>query len=342
MNRFWPMAIGLTVTGASLGLEQLFPAPALGQTLSPTTITGILTSESAVLEDGSYYEIYRFEGQAGEKLRIDLLSEEFDAYLMLLDPKGNKIGENDDGGEGNNARLVLELPETGEYQAIVNTYGKGTGTYVFSRQAATESDFLLAESDRLNREALALDREGRYSEAEPLYKRSLSIREEQLGADHPDTAQSLNNLAALYQSQGRYSEAEPLYKRSLLIREQQLGADHPDTATSLNNLAGLYESQGRYSEAEPLYTRSLAITEQQLGADHPDTATSLNNLAVFNWAQDRFDEGLGFLARGLEVQETNILANIATLTESQQRDYLSTVEASEDLIVSLHLQHLPS
>ncbi|MGA1134534.1 MAG: tetratricopeptide repeat protein, partial [Prochlorotrichaceae cyanobacterium] len=32
---------------------------------------------------------------------------------------------------------------------------------------------------------------GRYSEAEPLYQRSLSIREQQLGADHPDTATSL-------------------------------------------------------------------------------------------------------------------------------------------------------
>ena len=29
---------------------------------------------------------------------------------------------------------------------------------------------------------------GRYSEAEPLYKRSLLIKEEQLGADHSDTA----------------------------------------------------------------------------------------------------------------------------------------------------------
>ena len=39
---------------------------------------------------------------------------------------------------------------------------------------------------------------GRYSEAEPLFQRSLSIWEQQLGADHPDTASSLNNLAALY------------------------------------------------------------------------------------------------------------------------------------------------
>ena len=32
------------------------------------------------------------------------------------------------------------------------------------------------------------------------------------GPDHPDTADSLNNLAVLYDNQGRYADAEPLYR----------------------------------------------------------------------------------------------------------------------------------
>ena len=68
---------------------------------------------------------------------------------------------------------------------------------------------------------------GRYAEAEPLFRRSLAIREKQLGADHPHVATSLNNLADLYQAMGRYAEAEPLYRRSLEIREKQLGATTP-------------------------------------------------------------------------------------------------------------------
>ena len=31
---------------------------------------------------------------------------------------------------------------------------------------------------------------GRYAEAEPLYRRSLEIREKQLGPDHPDVARA--------------------------------------------------------------------------------------------------------------------------------------------------------
>jgi CHAT domain-containing protein len=106
--------------------------------------------------------------------------------------------------------------------------------------------------------------QGRYSEAEPLYKQALAIRKQQLGDNHPDTATSLNNLAALYQSQGRYSEAEPLYKQALAIRKQQLGDNHPDTATSLNNLALLYQSQDDIPQAINYRTQALAVQEYNL------------------------------------------------------------------------------
>ncbi len=93
--------------------------------------------------------------------------------------------------------------------------------------------------------------QGRYADAEPLYKRSLVIYEKTLGKDHPSVATTLNNLGGPYQDQGRYGEAEPLYKRSLAIDEKAFGPGHPHVATTLNTLAELYRDQGRYSEAEP-------------------------------------------------------------------------------------------
>ena len=47
---------------------------------------------------------------------------------------------------------------------------------------------------------------------EPLYKRSLEIREKALGPNHYNVAMSLYSLAQLYQSQGMYYKAESLYK----------------------------------------------------------------------------------------------------------------------------------
>ncbi len=79
--------------------------------------------------------------------------------------------------------------------------------------------------------------QGRYAEAEPLYKRALAIVEKALGPDHPQVATSLNNLAELYRAQGKYGEAEPLYKRSLAIMEKALGPEHPYVGKALANYA---------------------------------------------------------------------------------------------------------
>ena len=77
----------------------------------------------------------------------------------------------------------------------------------------------------------------------------MEIRRKALGKDHPDFAQSLNNLAGLYYSMGNYSEAELLCKQAMEIRRKAIGEDHPDFATSLNNLALLCKLMGNYTEA---------------------------------------------------------------------------------------------
>ena len=56
-----------------------------------------------------------------------------------------------------------------------------------------------------------------------------------LGVDHPDTAESLNNLAGLYRAQGRYAEAAPLLKEAVEIMERVLGAEHPNTKIMRDN-----------------------------------------------------------------------------------------------------------
>ena len=76
-----------------------------------------------------------------------------------------------------------------------------------------------------------IESQGRYAEAEPLYKRSLAIVEKALGPDHPDVGTVAQQPRRLYRSQGRYAEAEPLFKRTLAICEKALGPDHPDVGT---------------------------------------------------------------------------------------------------------------
>jgi tetratricopeptide (TPR) repeat protein len=95
--------------------------------------------------------------------------------------------------------------------------GKVGGTFALIRRHAGNPPAALPaqrlfEASALNKRAIELDNAGRYSDAEPLYKSALAMREKTLGPDHPDVAVSLNNVAVLYRRQGRYAEAEPLFK----------------------------------------------------------------------------------------------------------------------------------
>ncbi len=104
---------------------------------------------------------------------------------------------------------------------------------------------------KLNNLAELYRAQGKYAEAEPLYKRALAIRENALGPHHQDVATSLNNLALLYRAQGRHAEAEPLYKRSLAIREkarQQEEARKRETQQKLEALSGRYITAGGQSQ----------------------------------------------------------------------------------------------
>ena len=80
---------------------------------------------------------------------------------------------------------------------------------------------------------------GRYSEAERLYQRALSVAQDVFGERHQEVATILNNLGLVMEAEGRNSEAEPLYYRAWRLREELLGRDHPDTAAASTNLAVL-------------------------------------------------------------------------------------------------------
>jgi hypothetical protein len=55
---------------------------------------------------------------------------------------------------------------------------------------------------------------GRYAQAEPLYRRSLQIREAKLGKDHPAVAQSLHDLAGLLEETDETAPAADLIDRA--------------------------------------------------------------------------------------------------------------------------------
>jgi tetratricopeptide (TPR) repeat protein len=80
----------------------------------------------------------------------------------------------------------------------------------------------------LDNYATLLRDEGRFTDAEPLYKHSLEIWAKARYPDHPDVAETLTNYAALLRKMNRPTEAEPLEARALALRAQAgaSGWDH--------------------------------------------------------------------------------------------------------------------
>jgi len=155
--------------------------------------------------------------------------------------------------------------------------------------------------EMLNTEIVQAYRSGDFAEGIGKAEQALALAHDAFGPRHPDTLQSMNNLAALYASQGRTSEAEPLLREALQLSREVLGPHHPGTLQSMNYLALLYASQGRTEEAEPLLRETLQLRREVLGSRHPDTLQSINTLAFLYRSQGRHGEAEPLYREALEM-----------------------------------------
>jgi hypothetical protein len=74
---------------------------------------------------GGPHKVHTIKLQADKKYQIDLTSLTFDTYLFLEDSDGNVIMEDDDGGEGLNARIIFQPTRTDTYRIVATTFGQG-------------------------------------------------------------------------------------------------------------------------------------------------------------------------------------------------------------------------
>jgi hypothetical protein len=97
------------------------------------TRTGRLDAGDGRLGDGSYFDLFAYEGRAGETLEIDLGSDDFDTHLAVGRSGSGGwtvIDSDDDGGAGTDSRLVLTLDRDGEYLIRANAFSEGSaGAY---------------------------------------------------------------------------------------------------------------------------------------------------------------------------------------------------------------------
>ncbi|MCZ6474910.1 MAG: PPC domain-containing protein, partial [Gammaproteobacteria bacterium] len=86
--------------------------------------TGTLGFDDSTLDDGEYIDIYEFTGRPGQRVTIDLRSDDFDTYLILADPNGDHE-ENDDANDTTDSLIVSDITESGTYRVAVTSYEAG-------------------------------------------------------------------------------------------------------------------------------------------------------------------------------------------------------------------------
>jgi len=88
------------------------------------------------------------------------------------------------------------------------------------------------------------------------------------GPKHPDTLESISNLAGFLRDTGKYAQAEALCSETLEIRRRVLGSEDRSTLLSMYCLAYAYYVQGKWSQAGVqcfrVYTSAICLPSDTL------------------------------------------------------------------------------
>ena len=222
--------------------------------------------------------------------------------VMVVDFLQNMLSSAEPGREGRHVKLV----------DLLDRYGPTIDT-AFPDQPGIEA----AVRHTIGNTYRSL---GLYAAGEEHLGRALEIRRRLLGEEHPDTLESMEQLARLLRARGRYDEAEAQFAKVLSIRRRTLGEEHPRTLYTMSRMAWLLYKKDRPDEAEALYRQALAIRRRVLGPDHDDTLECMMDLGTLYRLVGRYAEAEAIL------EET-----LARARRALGEDHLLTLDALGEL-----------
>lgn len=119
--------------------------------------------------------------------------------------------------------------------------------------------------------------DGKFDEAEELFRHSLLTELNEIWPHHPLVSDAYQILADLYRSFGTPKQSEYLYRKALEIRREVYGSNHEKTAATAQTLALLLLDEFRATEAEELF--ALARDAYRYSPFQPLFATALRDHA---------------------------------------------------------------
>lgn len=108
------------------------PAPT-ATVMVGAVVEGRLSEDDHRANDGSAVDVYAISLEAGQTITIlvrrgfsrDYPGGFLDPYVYVFDESQTQLAEDDDSGEGLDARLIFTAPARGRYGVVVTTYETG-------------------------------------------------------------------------------------------------------------------------------------------------------------------------------------------------------------------------
>lgn len=145
-----------------------------GGAAAGTRRSGTLAAGDSTLPDKSHYDDYTFTARAGQMVVVDMRSDDFDTYLILLSPSGETFSNDDYQGDTSHSRIEQVADADGTWTVRATSYAGGaTGAYEVEYGAAGGGGAVAAgsgvrtESGRLARGDDTLD-SGEYIDVYPV------------------------------------------------------------------------------------------------------------------------------------------------------------------------------
>ena len=124
----------------SIELTDRGPQPVNGSILVGTTARGTLTETDAIADDGTHYDAYEVAVNDGDKLRLTMVSNDFDAVIEVgkAGQDWEAVATDDDGLSDTHARLEWTVEGSGDYVIRARGFSQGEfGTYALTVEPRT-------------------------------------------------------------------------------------------------------------------------------------------------------------------------------------------------------------
>lgn len=145
---------------------------------------------------------------------------------------------------------------------------------------------------------------GEYTPSIDMLERSLELRIQALGENHPSVAQAKNDLAEALIRKAEYARARTLLEESLEQNRREQGAASQQVAQNLYNLAELHLAMGELDSAERYATESIDIYTPMAEKHGIELAEAKNTLARILQVRGDLDRTEKLLREAIAIVES--------------------------------------